>query len=78
MSDHDIETEHRKDGNDQITTKRVHYQGDVYKFEGEPNGEYEYVGEGSPPVGAVDALQAHFGEDSTVADDQPETGGEAA
>lgn len=64
----DIETVHENVNGEQTTTKRVAYEGDVYKFEGEPGGEYEHAGEGDAPTGAVQALQEHLGEGATVAD----------
>lgn len=69
MSDHDIETVHENVNGDQITTKRVPHDGDVYEFTGAPGGEYEYAGEGDAPTGAVQTLQEHLGEEASVASD---------
>lgn len=64
----DIETVHENVDGEQITTKRVPHQGDVYEFEGEPGGEYEFTGEGTAPVAVREALKAHLGEGESVSD----------
>lgn len=65
MSD-DIQTTHQKENGLQTTTKRVPYEGDIYEFEAGPEAEYEHVGEGTAPTGAVQALLEHLGEGESV------------
>lgn len=64
----DIETIHENREDVPLTTKRVPYEGEVYEFERRLGGEYEFAGEGTAPIGAVQALQEHLSEDATVAE----------
>lgn len=70
-----IETVHENVNGDQRTTKRVPHEGDVYEFEA-TEGEYEYVGEGTPPAGAVTALQNHLGEGESVTEETADVDGD--
>lgn len=72
MSSTDIETVHQHRDGEQQTTKRVHYDGDVFEFTGTPGGEFEYAGEKTAPAEVINALTDHVGTDEDVVDSDQE------
>lgn len=63
-----IETVHENVNGDQVTTKRVNHEGDVYEFEA-TDEEFVYVGEGTAPVAVREALNGHLGEGESLSDE---------